>query len=384
MTPVRIAMLLHKSVEHDSRVRREAKALAETGHEVTVLHLPRVHGELDGTLDGFEVVSVTPPQWVRRHIPFALYRIVFLASFVRAIRRLGPDVVHAHDAAMLAPGYLGARLVRARLVYDSHEYAAGVPYRERAWALFVTSLERALIRKCAAVITVSDGIADRLAERYGLSHRPTVVRNVPDPSAYDRAFRAPDLRAALGIDSQTPLVLHLGAAATDRGCEALVRAMADLPEAHLLFLGADDGAYVDGLLALAAQSGVSERVHFRPSVPIAHVLSYVEQASVGVSLLEDTCENHRLALPNKVFEYLAAGVPVVVSDLPEMRRALATVPGSAFVTATDPQSLTHGIERAVAAAPRVGESGRLVAEFTWEDDAGRLADTYDGILPSLV
>ena len=182
---MRIVMLLHKSVEHDSRVRREAGALAGAGHQVTVVHLPRTPGELAGELVGCDVVSATPPAWVRSRLPFHLYRLAFFACFVRRVRALRPDVVHAHDAAMLAPGLVAARLAGAELVYDSHEYAAGVPYRERGWALFVRALERAVVPRCAAVITVSEGIAERLRQRYGRAARIAVVRNFPDREAYD-------------------------------------------------------------------------------------------------------------------------------------------------------------------------------------------------------
>ncbi len=88
-------------------------------------------------LDGFERRSCLPPAWMRRRLPFHLYRLAFLRRFVRGVARLRPDVVHAHDAAMLLPGIVGARLTGARLVYDSHELATSVPYRERAWAWFV-------------------------------------------------------------------------------------------------------------------------------------------------------------------------------------------------------------------------------------------------------
>ena len=157
-------MLLHKSVEFDSRVRREASALARDGHDVTVLELSPV-GEGE-RLDGFARCSVQPAELLRRRLPFHIYRIAFLVWFVRGIRRLRPDVVHAHDAAMLLPGILGARLTGARLVYDSHELATSVPYREREWAWFVAGIERVVVPRCAAVITVSDGIARRLRKRY--------------------------------------------------------------------------------------------------------------------------------------------------------------------------------------------------------------------------
>jgi hypothetical protein len=168
---MRIAMLLHKSVEYDSRVRREADALASAGHQVWVLELAEVVGGA-ARLDGFTRRSCLPPSWLRRWLPFHLYRAIFLLYFLWGIVRVRPDVVHAHDAAMLLPGAIGARLVGARLVYDSHELATGVPYRDAGWAWFVAALERAIIPRCAAVITVSDGIAERLQQRYGLAASP--------------------------------------------------------------------------------------------------------------------------------------------------------------------------------------------------------------------
>jgi glycosyltransferase involved in cell wall biosynthesis len=372
---MRVAMLLHKSVEHDSRVRRAARALSDSGHEVTVLHLPRVSGELDGPLDGFSVRSVTPPGWVRRRLPTALYRTVFLAAFVRAVRRLRPQAVHAHDAAMLLPGWLGARLSGAELVYDSHELAVGVPYRTRAWALLVRWMERVLIGRCAATITVSEGIADRLQGHYGLRDRPVVVRNLPDLRASDSELEAPDLRDALGLAPQTPLVLHLGAAAPHRGCVVLLRAMALLPDAHVLFLGADDDAFATRLRELARREGVADRTHLRPSVPTAQIHAHTRQADVGVSLLEDVCENHRLALPNKVFEYVAAGVPAVASDLPELRALVERWPIGRLARPGDPDDVARALRAALAdRGERIPPPG-----LSWPVESAKLSALYRGL-----
>jgi len=362
-------MLLHKSVEHDSRVRREGRALVEAGHEVVVLHAPR-EGGLGEELDGFGLRAVAVPGWARG-LPAVVRRGLLVLAFVREVRRVWPDAVHAHDVAMLGPGAVGARLTGARLVYDSHEYAVGVPYRERLWAWLVRTLERVLIGRADAVITVSDGIAERLRERYGLGETPTVVRNLPDPGETDPNFEAPDLRAELGIAAEAPLVLHLGAVARDRGGETLVRAVARAPGAHLLFLGADDSGFAAGLEEVARDEGVADRVHLRPSVPVGQIRAYTRQASAAVTLLEDTCDNHRLALPNKLFEYLAAEVPVVASDLPEMRRALAGRPATALVDPADPVSVTAGIEAVLRDEGEIPPS-----PFEWEEDARRLIDLY--------
>ncbi|HKO38074.1 MAG TPA: glycosyltransferase, partial [Solirubrobacterales bacterium] len=372
---MRIAMLLHKSVEHDSRVRREARALLGAGHEVVVLHAPRQRDGLGEELDGFALRTVAPPGWAQG-LPAVVRRALLALAFVREVRRLRPDAVHAHDVAMLGPGAIGARLTGARLVYDSHEYAVGVPYRERLWAWLVSTLERLLIGRADAMITVSDGIAERLRERYGLDETPAVVRNLPDPEETDPDFEAPDLRAVLGVPAEAPLVLHLGAVARDRGGETLVRAVARVPGAHLFFLGADDSGYAEGLGEVARSEGVDDRVHFRPSVPVEQIRACARQASAGVTLLEDTCDNHRLALPNKLFEYLAAGVPVVASDLPEMGRALAGRPATALVDPADPASVAAGIEAVLRDGAEVPPS-----PFEWEEDARRLSDVYERFEP---
>jgi glycosyltransferase involved in cell wall biosynthesis len=368
-------MLLHKSVEFDSRVRREAKALSAAGHDVTVLHLAPTPVAQAVAREGYAVASAEPPRPLRR-LPAGLRRLAFMAKFVAGVRRLRPDVVHAHDAAMLAPGLVGARLTRARLVYDSHELATGVPYRKRLWAWFVGALERAVIRRCDGVITVSDGIADRLEQLHGLDERPLVVRNLPDLPGPEGKGR---LRKRLGV-GDVPLVLHQGAPARDRGCEQLVQAMVRVQDAHLVFLGdGGDRGYGAHLAGLAEECGVRKRVHFVPSVPLHELLSYTSEADVGVSLLEGTCENHRLALPNKVFEYVAAGIPVVASDLPELGRL---VEDHGIGWTVDPDELTElasvlqsAVERRAGSELRA-RLDRARTTLTWADESRRLLDLY--------
>ena len=390
-------MLLHKDVTHDSRVRREASHLAAQGHEVTVLELAPVPPE-HRVLDGFARRSVLPAPWVRRALPAALYRLAFFASFVRAIRAQRPDVVHAHDAAMLLPGLVGARVVGARLVYDSHELATSVPYRDRAWAWFVASIERLAIRRAAAVITVSDGIADELVARYRLRRRPTVLRNVSAlaprrirvaQSCHSQlpATRVDDLPEGSGgglrahVGAAASIVLHQGAPAVDRGCEALIGALAHLPsKVHVVFLGSGEPAFAAELVELAQRLGVEDRVRLVDSVGLDQLLAWTREADVGVALLEDTCLNHRLALPNKLFEYVAAGVPVVVSDLPELRRIVDHYNIGWTATPGDPRAIAEAISRALDERddPRLHEGlARAAAELCWSEESRRLTEVYE-------
>ena len=270
-------MLLHKSVEFDSRVRREASALARAGHQVSVLELAAVPA--GATLDGFARRSVLPPSWVRRRLPSPAYRSMMLLFFVRGVRALRPDIVHAHDAAMLMPGLVGARLVGARLVCDSHELASSVPYRERSWAWFVRTVERLIVPRADAVITVSDGIAARLRDLYGLPVTPTVIRNV---SALEPGGRG-GLRRRLGIGPEVPLILHQGAPAPDRGCDVLVEAIASVPDARVAFLGNPEPGYGEELEARIRALGLEERVSLLPSVPLAELLAFTRPRPMSAS-----------------------------------------------------------------------------------------------------
>jgi glycosyltransferase involved in cell wall biosynthesis len=371
---MRIAMLLHKSVEFDSRVRREAKALAEAGYEVVVLELAEIPGG-EENLDGFLRRSCAPPGWVRRRLPSAVYRPLMLLWFVGGLVRARPQIVHAHDAAMLLPGIVGARLTAARLVYDSHELATSVPYRERVWAWFVSAVERTVVPRCAAVITVSDGIAARLRCRYRLRVTPTVVRNV---SALE-ADGAGGLRRRLGLERHAPLVLHQGAPAPERGCEALVDAAARLDGVHLVFLGDPEPGYGEELSARIRERGVSDRVWMVPSLPLAELLAHTAEADVGVSLLQDSCENHRLALPNKLFEYVAAGVPVITSALPESQRLVEGYGIGWCVRPDDTEALVAALRRALdrRGDPRMQASlARAAAELRWPREKARLTELY--------
>jgi glycosyltransferase involved in cell wall biosynthesis len=369
-------MLLHKDVAHDTRVRREAGALAGAGHEVTVVHLPPPGSEAKADGLAFGLVPATLPRG-RQRLPHAArlgaeaIRLALRAASTR------PDAIHAHDAAMLLPGLLAARRSGAKLVYDSHELATGVPYRDRAWTAVVAGAERLGAPRADATVVVSDGIAARLSERYRLRRPPTVVRNFPDLPPPGSA-RAPDLRRELGI-GVAPLVLHQGAVAAGRGCETLVRAAGLLAGAHLLFLGAE-GPYAERLRRVTSECGTDDRVHILSPVPPEALLSHTAQADVGVSLLEDSCENHRLALPNKLFEYVAAGLPVVAADLPETARLVRGHGIGWCADPADPASVATALSAALDRQDDEGLRERLrqaASELSWEREKQRLLQVYE-------
>jgi glycosyltransferase involved in cell wall biosynthesis len=379
---MRIAMLLQRTVEHDSRVRREAAALAEAGHDVILL-------EHDPTGPGIPGVVRRPvlrgAAW--RRVPRRVRLAALTGAFAVAAVRERPDAVHAHDVAMLPSGLVAARLARARLVYDSHELASGVLYRGPLLARVAAAIERVAIPRCDALVTVSDAIAERLAARHPRGPRPVVLRNVCGlPRPLEGAPPA-GLRDRLGLDEQVPLVLFQGAAAPGRGGESAIEALTAAPGAHLVFLGDPEPGFGGELAALADRAGVADRVHFLPSVPLDRLLEHTREADVGLILYDGTSENLALTLPNKLFELLAAGVPALVAAGSETGRVVREHGVGWTVDASDAAAVTAGLQRALAECRDPALLARVRAAdaaFDWQHERERLLAVFATPRPALL
>lgn len=263
----------------------------------------------------------------------------------------------------------------ARELYAHVAATAGRPWVSWFWRL----LEGRYIRRARVVFTVSDRIADHLAGTYGIP-RPIVVRNVPPRSAHVHAASgSPDSPAARPSPPAPPLILHLGQMRASRGLEHLIAALPFVPGARLVFMGYGAGKPV--LEALAAASPASDRIEFHLPVPPADVPQAAAEAWVGVTLLEDSCLNHRYALPNKLFEYLAAGVPVVASDLPEIRAVLESTKAGVCVDPTDVRELAAALQHVCENQTTYRPNARRAAgRFNWENEAPAFMTPFQDLL----
>ncbi|HXX61542.1 MAG TPA: glycosyltransferase [Candidatus Sulfotelmatobacter sp.] len=320
-------------------------------------------------------------EYVRR------WRAQYLAWDRAAVAAAPPaDVHHAHDMEALPAARMAARRDRAVYVYDSHEIFTELRRvqeqpRWLRWAM--ARWERRMACQAAGLVTINEAVGKELTRRLA-PRRVVIVRNCP-PRWTPPVPPEDRLRRAAGIPSDSPVVLCHGAFRANQGLEQTADAMLmpGLGRAHLVFLGYRSW-YIEPILASDALSG---RVHDLPAVAPDDLLPWVAGADVTVMTVLPHGEglNSYLSTPNKLFESLAAGVPVVTSDIPERRRIVMDDPAGPLGAVCEPTS-----PAAVAAAIRgilelpAAESAALRARclaaahrrWNWETESARLVAFY--------
>ena len=300
------------------------------------------------------------------------------------------DVYHGHDLTALPAAVDAARRHRgSAVIYDSHELFldAGLEARQ-PWFVRATlrRFERRLVRRVDAVITVNASIAKRLEERYD-APPATIVRNAP-PRQPIRTSPPDLLRSAAGIAPGAPVVLYHGGFQRDRGLEVLAEAMTDgrLAAAHLVLLGF--GPLEASLQAMAAEPRFGGRIHILPAVPLDELLERVASADVSAMPNQPRTENERLSTPNKLFESIAVGTPVVSSDFPERRAIVIDDPDGplgAVCDPTRPEQVAAALAEIISLSPDAMTDLRARCQraaherYNWEIESARLLGVYENI-----
>jgi glycosyltransferase involved in cell wall biosynthesis len=382
---VRLLLLTAAELSRDPRARRAAAAAQERGLEVVGL-CGRISGEEPVPLEGVEIVRVGPSgtpsgSWERaaaspdrplRRELRGLYRLARLAARTlrlrRAGRRLGHfDVVHANDVDTLPAGWLLARS-GARLVYDAHElYSEFEPDPPRLQRAVSSALERALARRADAVVTVSEPLADELVRRLHLGERPAVVLNAPELVPVDpRPAGNGPLR-----------VVYQGAFGSGRPLEDLLDAAALAPSVRLTIRVVRLSPAA--IRAEVGRRGLAERVEVAEPVPPTELVQALAGHEVGVIFDRPVTRNSELSAPNKLFEYVMAGLAVVAPRLPGLTALLDGV-GETFDPG-DPAALAATLEalagdRGRVAALRRAAREAAVERFNAERQSAALATAW--------
>lgn len=360
-----IWVLVSNDLTHDQRVLKTCRSLASVGFK------PQLVGRL-------LPASTDPPKafpahrlMLRFHAGALFYALLQIRMTLFLLRRArGAAGVWANDLDTLLPAFLVAKWFRLPLVFDSHELfteAAGLTGRPVPRAVWVW-VERLLVPNLKVMLTVNDSIADVFHRRYrhGKAGRPLVVRNMPMKRSEAGASngRAPILAAGLSIQDG-PLGIIQGAFLdADRGVREAVEVLAVRPSWQLLVVGA--GPEWDW--ASAQTSRFPGRLHLLPKQPYETLAGLTRSADWGFSLDKPAHGNYIMSLPNKLFDYIHAGVPVVASPLVEVARIVEQHGVGVLIEDHAPENIAAAVDK-VLARPRV-EWGRQCeqasAVLNWE------------------
>jgi len=309
---------------------------------------------------------VSNPFWIK---PWELWILGGICWFncqaVWRVRRFPSALYHAHDLDTLPAGVILSRLKKVPLLYDVHELFSS-QFRGGSWQfrMILFGLEHRLIRFAHKVVTVNHSISETLATWHAVP-LPTVVMNCP--------FALPsDKREADGVGlarGSVTRVIYQGIYVRERGLEELIRSTAWYDSSELYLRGY--GEHESVLRDLVKAEGLEARVHFLPAVEPDRLVESLAGFDIGVVPYRATTLNNCLCLPNKVFEYLQAGLALAVSALPELERLIKDTGAGEVFDPEHPRDIARAINALTSEVGRLADlqararaAGR--ERYTWE------------------
>ncbi len=294
----------------DQRVNRNCLALEKAGYNVTLIGRQK-----KDSLD----LNKRSYQMHRMRLLFEKGPLFYAEYNIRLFCYLlfhPTDLYFSNDLDTLMPNLILTKVNGRKLIFDSHEYftetpeLTGRPVIQKIWK----TIERFSIPFVKNLITVNESIANLFKHKYGLDF--LVIRNIPREvkSSYFKS------RAELDLPENKKIIIVQGAGINkDRGIEELVEAMQYVHKNHLLLI-IGDGDVIDFLKSRTKELNLSQRIQFIPKQALENLMNYTRNADLGLSIDKDTNLNYKYSLPNKLFDYLHAGVPILCSRLIEIEK----------------------------------------------------------------
>ncbi|MCF8372627.1 MAG: glycosyltransferase [Bacteroidales bacterium] len=361
----RVLISVTNDLVTDQRVHKVAMSLTKAGYSITLVGRKLAQSP-----------PVSQPYSTHRMILlfkngplfYAEYniRLFFLLLFSKA------DIFLSNDLDSLPANFLASRIKNKPIVYDSHELFTEVPELidrptiQRIWL----EIEKAILPRINYSYTVCQSLADYYQQKYGLLMR--VVRNIPNCKG--QVQPEPDSK-------RENVVLYQGSVNVGRGVDLVIKAMKFLEGVEFWVIGSGD--VENEMKALAHSEGVADKVKFFGRIPFADLRQYTRQAMVGISLEENRGLNYYYALPNKLFDYIHAGVPILGSDLPEISRIIDSYQVGIVAKSREPEYIAREIRMMLSdqeMRSRWDDNLKEAAHgLCWENEEKELMALFDSI-----
>lgn len=373
MSRKKVASIVFNNFMNDSRVLKESRSLSENGFDVTVVALRLADEPARETIGKVKVRRLKMATWQLpegKLFGALKYTEMFLAVF---IRYRSYHIWHCNDFMPLFFAWLSRPFrLRKKVVYDSHEYQRERLGLHGANKWFVVNFEPRAIKIADAVITVSRGIQKEYKELFNLDQVYLILNA---PAFRSRELSASGLREKFGIRPDQRIFLYSGGFAKGRGIEVLLEAFSKRSgdSGVMLFLG---GGKLERMVK--DYSHRFENIFYHPSVPYDQVVKTASQADYGMLSTENLCLNNYFCMPNKLFEYLQAGLPVITADLKDCRQL---VEKEQIGLTSDNATITGWnalIDKALTIDPKTFDDAlsRAAHKYNWETEEKKLIEIY--------
>jgi glycosyltransferase involved in cell wall biosynthesis len=370
-----------RAARTDYRGLRSAAALVQSGFEVTLVDIEVDHlRPAEEDIAGVHVKHIIMPNWQSSRRFELWFFITAVRTFILSLfwlLRTPADIYHATEVTALPACCIAAWLRRKPLIFEAYELPP--PDTSVAfWRLLsgvLVYLLAIILPRCAGVITASPLYAREIRKRFHVTH-VSLVRNMPEYRSVPKSDR---LRQALGLGADTQIALYQGNIDHLRGLDRLVRAGAFLKQDVVIVLMGK--ATNEQLQTIIEQEELRDRVKILPPVPYEELLDWTASADIGLNvLLPDRSRSVQLSLPNKVFEYLMAGLPVLTSALEAVVGVVKAYEVGDVVYSSTPQDIGRAINTLLSDQAKLAHmrSNALNAaqDLCWEKERGQLIQLY--------
>ncbi len=369
----RIVMAVTNDLVTDQRVHKVASSLTDMGFDLTLVGRKLKHSS-----------DVNRPYRTHRFRLFFNRKAWFYAEYnLRLFWFLlstKVDVIVSNDLDTLLPCYLVSKLRQKTLVYDSHEYFTEVPELlerpqiRRIWL----AIEQYIFPKLTHVITVNESIANLYYERYGI--KPKVVRNIA-PAQTNTAIDQ-TLLQKITQGNKKMLIIQGSGINIDRGAEEAVEAMQWVNGAVLYIIGSGD--VFPKLRQMVENLNLTERVKIINRLPYHELLEYTKCAFLGLSLDKGSNPNYEFSLPNKIFDYIQSGVPLLVSPRKEVAQLVNQFQVGWVLDTVEAQhiaeKINHIIESETSYQQIQSNLKTASKALNWESESGVIKQIYSVFL----
>jgi glycosyltransferase involved in cell wall biosynthesis len=380
--PFHICFTFLGDIQYDSRLYKCAKSLLEKGFRVSAVTIGErgrqtstdpSGGRLDLPGINLKPVSVSD---------LAGGKIRFLSSYMKSlwpVWKTDANCYFASDLYSLPVAYQAAKLRRAKLAYDSRELYSSIAalHRRRQTQRFWSYVEKKIIPRTDAVFTVNDSLAESISNRYSIE-KPTTLLNCPPRQTVQKSDR---LRTVLPIPYGARILLYQGGFQNGRGIHIMLSAIKKVSDAVLVLMGS--GNLRGEILEIIKREKLEQKVFLLDAVPVTQLLSYTSSADVGLCLIENLGASYYYSLPNKLFEYVAAGVPIVASNFPEIASFVDSNKVGLVVEPAKEDEVVRAIEQLLANTEMhrefVNNCVKAANRYTWENESLKLIRAIENL-----